>query len=299
MVCSKCGARIQPGKIYCSVCGTEVQLVPDYNFLEDDMLSDIVSKGIKGTILKGKKIRAADSREDEKEERNIRIKYMLIWAAVLALVIGTIIVLFFAYENMRRRSQENSYDYQYKQAVTAFKEGNLSDALSYYKRAWELNPKDSNAPYEIADIYMELDKPESAEEVIRQVISQNGYDSKSCQKLIDIYDSQKEYNKIRELCEEVKDIDIDLLELFDDYLVERPSFSRISGTYTRDQKIEILSSKGYDIYFTTNGSDPAESGTLYHGELNLKNGTSLVQAVTKSPKGIYSEVVKATYTIRD
>ena len=132
--------------------------------------------------------------------------------------------------------------------------------------------------------------------MIQRVIEIHGYDETNCKKLIAIYDSQKNYDKIRELCEEVRGSS--LLDLFEDYLVDQPSFSRISGTYTDKQQIEITSSKGYDIYYTTDGSDPTVSGQLYRGELNLKNGTSLVSAVTKSPKGIYSEVVKALYTIR-
>ena len=54
MKCKKCGAEIAVGKLYCSKCGAEVQLVPDYNFLEDDMLSDIVQQGVRGTAEKKK-----------------------------------------------------------------------------------------------------------------------------------------------------------------------------------------------------------------------------------------------------
>ena len=35
MKCAKCGAEIKEGCLYCSVCGHEVQIVPDYNVLEE------------------------------------------------------------------------------------------------------------------------------------------------------------------------------------------------------------------------------------------------------------------------
>ena len=34
MKCSKCGANMQEGTLYCPVCGQEVQWVPDYSTLE-------------------------------------------------------------------------------------------------------------------------------------------------------------------------------------------------------------------------------------------------------------------------
>ena len=34
MKCKKCGAEIPQGYVYCNICGTEVQLVPDYNLLD-------------------------------------------------------------------------------------------------------------------------------------------------------------------------------------------------------------------------------------------------------------------------
>ena len=37
MKCSKCGAPIRSGHLYCDKCGHEVQLVPDYNPLGNMM----------------------------------------------------------------------------------------------------------------------------------------------------------------------------------------------------------------------------------------------------------------------
>lgn len=298
MICSKCGAQIPKGKIYCSVCGADVQLIPDYNFLEDDMLSDIVSRGV-NAASEGTKETNDQKQAQEKQEEDINKKsshkYVFIWGGVFLLVIASAIALLCVHNRIKRQ-QENSYDYQYNLGEEYEEKGEPENALGYYERAWDLSPEDTDAPYKIVDIYLEQGREDEAISVISQLVELHGYDKVSCQKLIDIYDSQKDYQKIRELCETVRGSG--LLELFEDYLVDQPFFSRISGTYTEEQKIEITSSKGYDIYYTTDGSDPTVSGKLYQGELKLKNGTSLVQAVTKSPKGIYSEVVKAKYVIR-
>ena len=42
MVCSKCGAKLKEGCVYCSQCGQEAQIVSEINILEDDLLREIM-----------------------------------------------------------------------------------------------------------------------------------------------------------------------------------------------------------------------------------------------------------------
>ena len=42
MVCDKCGAEVPTGSIYCNVCGSEIQIVPEYNILENDILDSYI-----------------------------------------------------------------------------------------------------------------------------------------------------------------------------------------------------------------------------------------------------------------
>ena len=45
MKCTRCGAYIPDGELYCSECGCEVQIVPDYNPLDD-----VLTKEVQGSI---------------------------------------------------------------------------------------------------------------------------------------------------------------------------------------------------------------------------------------------------------
>ena len=45
MVCSKCGAELKEGCVYCSQCGQEAQIVSEINILEDDLLREIMDDG--------------------------------------------------------------------------------------------------------------------------------------------------------------------------------------------------------------------------------------------------------------
>ena len=44
MKCSKCGADIETGSVFCKKCGEPVQMVPDYNILEDDFLVSLLDE---------------------------------------------------------------------------------------------------------------------------------------------------------------------------------------------------------------------------------------------------------------
>ena len=44
MKCSKCGAEIDAGSVFCKKCGEPVQMVPDYNILEDDFLVSLLEE---------------------------------------------------------------------------------------------------------------------------------------------------------------------------------------------------------------------------------------------------------------
>lgn len=61
----------------------------------------------------------------------------------------------------------------------------------------------------------------------------------------------------------------------------------------------MLSTKGYEIYYTVDGSDPKERGLRYTEPVKLdeNNKTYTVKAVCKNEKGIYSEVTEASYKI--
>ena len=57
MKCANCGAELKVGCVYCSVCGTEAQIVSDYNLLEDDFLRG---------LLKEKNVRSIKNRFRQK-----------------------------------------------------------------------------------------------------------------------------------------------------------------------------------------------------------------------------------------
>jgi len=78
--------------------------------------------------------------------------------------------------------------------------------------------------------------------------------------------------------------------------VSTPTFSPVGGNYTTAQTVTIsCSTSGAIIYYTTNGSTPSASSTMYNGAITISETTTLKAIAIKD--GTSSNVATATYTI--
>ena len=79
--------------------------------------------------------------------------------------------------------------------------------------------------------------------------------------------------------------------------VAAPTFSIAGGTYTSAQTVTLASTtSGASIYYTTDGSAPTSSSTLYAGALTVSSSETLKAIAVKSG-WTSSSVTSATYTI--
>ena len=76
-----------------------------------------------------------------------------------------------------------------------------------------------------------------------------------------------------------------------------PVFSVVSGTYSAAQTVSITAATaGSSIYFTTNGSTPTASSSLYSGPITVST-TETLQAIAVASNYNNSAVASAAYTI--
>ena len=75
-----------------------------------------------------------------------------------------------------------------------------------------------------------------------------------------------------------------------------PTFSPATGTYTSAQSVS-LSDPGATIYYTTDGSTPTTSSTVYGAPITVAGNTT-VQAIAVTPGSTPSAVASATYVIQ-
>jgi Chitobiase/beta-hexosaminidase C-terminal domain/Legume lectin domain len=87
-------------------------------------------------------------------------------------------------------------------------------------------------------------------------------------------------------------------------ILPTPTFSVASGTYTSAQTVSITDTTsgttvyvaGTSIYYTTNGTTPTASSTLYTGPITVSS-TETLEAIAIAPGYTNSQVVSAAYTI--
>jgi len=80
--------------------------------------------------------------------------------------------------------------------------------------------------------------------------------------------------------------------------VATPMFSPAGGAYSSTQTVTLSdSTSGATIYYTTNGTTPTTSSTVYSSPILVSSGTVTIEAMAAKSGDTNSSVTSATYTI--
>ena len=302
MKCANCGAQLRDGCIYCSMCGQEVQIVPDYNLLEDDLLSEENKKNNEkrkdAALERGSSLELSRQNRKERTAAQVRQKrkqriLLGVGIAALAVVILILVLL------LVRHNQNNSYDHQFSQAEKYVSQKEYAQAEDYLKRALELS-EDETQEYAVqtalVDVYLRQERFSDAAELLQKMIAMNTATAENYQMLLDIYEESGNYEGIAKLYNDTKEEK--LRNLFEGYIAHKPEFDREPGEYQEEFELSLLTEDDSMIYYTTDGSDPKEDGTEYEEPIAIPEGQVTVRAVACSKYGIYSEEMKGTYNVK-
>lgn len=288
MKCANCGAELKVGCIYCSVCGHEAQFVPDYNVLEDDYLKKLLEEENK------EKKQPAVKKVPPKKQKKKKKKTWLIPVILLILVIIGLGVTFIV-KNVIYNKHANSFEYQYNQGILAEKDREYAKAETYLNRALELKKEHTGVMKELAKVYAAQKKDADEENMLLQLLLLEPQDKDAYEMLIELYDEKQQYDKILDLYEKAKDTKLN--KLFADYVVMPPEFSEEEGDYDEEMSVTLKAQSGCEIYYVIGNGNPVDNGMRYEQAIELKEGETTISAVAKDSRGIYSDVVTATYTI--
>lgn len=281
--CRKCGAEIREGSLYCDRCGEEVRIVPDYSSF-DELLAEHVRNELysENRQKQSKKVSA-----DSKKKRKNHHKKMVIILASLLFIFFIGLLLY-----------QNSYAGYIKKGYNALAKKNYETAIRRFESAIKKDTKRAEGYSGIADVYLAKSDFYSAEEVFLEEIKEQKSNVDLYRGLIQVYmDSEKE-DRIPILMANCKSNSV--LSALSEYVVEKPTFSLKKDFY--DKKVELeLYSKGNDIYYTLDGSEPSETnGAKYNKDLPivLEEGNRIVRAVAVNKKGVPSLLSRHTYKIQ-
>lgn len=301
MKCRYCGADLHEEDIVCPICGTELQMVPDYNPLDDDLENQI--RGAVSRTLDERRQNTGNMRTDDRKsgmdererrrkraekrrmlEKKRRQKLLVIGIGAIVILIGAI---FLGYQN--------SYTGQIKRGYKYLNDKNYYDAMTRFQKAAEKNEKRSDAYVGMADVYIAQQEIEKGEQVYLDILEKQPDNVSIYKSLIQFYIDTKQESKIAYL---LADCDNDtVLGQLTDYQVEIPEFGlEEDKIYDEVQALE-LTSEGNSIYYTIDGSTPTTASKNYSGPIKLEEGTTTVKAIAVNADKIPSVVVTKEYTV--
>lgn len=182
---------------------------------------------------------------------------------------------------------------------------------AYYTRSLEplgivieREPKNVEALNLMAQAYTEIGRVQEAKDIYHNLISDSDSSGHAgaYRNLIKIYQSEGYNAEALELMKlgaknvtTTQEFEVMLRE----NTPEAPVFSWEEGRYNEEKDLTISIPKGQTVYYTTDGTDPSESGLIYtEGTvIHIPEGKMTVKAIGFTENGTPSEQIEANYTI--
>lgn len=302
MHCQKCNTELEPGKVYCPKCGHEQQIVPDYDPL-DEVLWDGQQRreeakkdaGVIGKESGNKKKKKSGNTYKITGWKDPVLRNLLLVSVGLILCIT---VACTAYLSVRRK---NNYSYQLRQGLEYYENGQSQEAVSYLKRALELqteDTKDDERPLlYMAKIYNASGDLELSKSLLVQLLEYPLGEKRKLEIYEELFWVIQEMGDSDEINEYIETCTDEIVyKRLQPYRIEKPTVNMHGGVYAHYIYPKLEAAYG-TIYYTLDGSSPEKEGIPYSGRIELKEGDNILTAIAINEKGIVSEQLFEVYTL--
>ncbi len=301
MICPKCGKEIPEDKVFCLSCGYAVQIVPDYEVdLEEsiaetrsdmaDVLDSLFFKDGSRRVSEG----TAEMPWLKEKLRFIRTASLLLWIMLIAIVLA----LFFLGSMIYRRTTEKVN--HIAEAEKLYAEGKYEEAAAFYDEVFKKSEEEDkellfSEQLNYADSLKHIGRNEDAEDILRNIISEDPQNDGAYQSLILLYKDEGRNEEINRLLGSCRDEEI--YGRYADYMTMPPLFSAAGGKYVDRVRLELMSENDGAIYYTLDGSIPNEDSELYTGPILIDAGETTVTAIFENPYNMASIPVHRIYEV--
>ena len=288
MKCQKCGAEISEGKLYCSACGQEIQIVPDFEPEVEHTINQTMYH-ILNDVFQGEVRHAKTSSQKEKKHK----KHYFRWISLLLVFSFLILLLVFGYMNY-------TSDYQIRRGNYYLKREEYTEAIRHYEKAEAIAPENAEIALYLAECYAAMDKMAGYEASLTKVIQNKAasqeYLKLAYTRLASLYLENNEYQKIAKL---LKTCEVpEVLELFGKYQAQLPKFSHEEGEYADIIPLKIQGGDKGTVYYTTDGTDPTIESKAYSTPIFLDKGEYTIKAIYVNEFGVVSDIITGKFKIK-
>lgn len=224
----------------------------------------------------------------------IKLNYKFIVSFIITLIAVLLVVFVFL-----RGIFASNY---LKRADEALAAGDNEAAISNYNIALFWNGKNQAAYLSLTQAYMNIEDFDNAHATIDKAISkkvitdESGMEVLYIQK-IKVYSTQGQLAQAAEYTDSITDLNISrqIAQLRPGELAYTPT----QGSYDRSQKIVITVPENESVYFTTDGSSPTRSSSLYSEPISIGKGETIINAISVNEQGLVSPLLTLTYNIEN
>lgn len=281
MKCPNCGKEIENGKLLCSVCGTEIQYVPNYEPELEENLDRTMIHIIKNEII-----------DDEEIKERFSKKHPALFRAIIIILFCVMIAGVFS---VIHYSQIKSFDYQYRKAISYAEEGDYGHAINSLEKAISLDEDNIDLIILEAEYYNLYGFRDTAKSILENAIV-SGQDTLEIYELLIAYYVEEENNSA--IVSLITNCSNSLVyEKYKKYISTPPKFSSSPGTFLNRISLELLTSGEGKVYYTLDGSTPTNASHVYKDALYLEEGKYIISAIFINELGVESEVVRGEFII--
>ena len=284
MRCEHCGHELRDGEIYCEKCGKALQIVPDYNLLEDDILPDLLSE----TPVHGASVlpQRVDPTELRKRQRKKRLQ---IAAAIFAAVVLIALTHHFgAFQNDSEAEETAAVDPAAEENETGVQEEAVFDAdvaFSVSDGRYNEDVRLELTSSDGSDIYYTLDGTDPTSHngsLYEEPIRLSGGETTVRAACIN------DAGKVGKITEKVYIIAYEAPAM--------PTVSPESGTYHEETYVTVSSGEtGATIYYTWDGTNPTTDSLQYTQPILIPEGNHVLAVIVIDAHGMMSDILRCNY----
>ncbi|MCR5770147.1 MAG: chitobiase/beta-hexosaminidase C-terminal domain-containing protein [Butyrivibrio sp.] len=310
MKCPKCGDYIPDEAMYCPSCGEEIKIVPDFDPLVENRIDESLSDLANNLSDTGELSEDEDYYDEEDdddfdshEEGHIFGSYKVticIMCIILITLLGSIVYYLINADTSSGNKNETpsvtsatSITDSADEAESLDESGSQTDGPAAPEFSVASGTYD-----EVIEVYIEAGEgsiyytingvtPTLADSIFNGVdpivFDKNG-----------IYTLQAILVDNDGVKSEVASVTYEIAMPVPD----APTIIEDSGNYNVDTQIAVVTAEGTNVYYTTDGTDPTATSTLYTGPVSMPYGDSVFKFVAiDNETGAASEIVERTYSL--